>query len=229
MRRLAQEHADLSNSLPLTPSSSVWARAHSGGWTACRSSSRGPRTTPYSAGLFLFDAFFPAAYPTQSPKVNLQTTGNNTVRFNPNLYNCGKVCLSLLGTWEGQEGETWNERTSTFLQVLVSVQSLIFVPEPYFNEPGYEQQMGTQTGAQRSKSYSAEVRENTLRWAMLNQLRHPPNGFEKVVKAHFYLRRELVRAQLDGWEAEATQPSRISSMVREMKAELDKLDASCLR
>ena len=69
----------------------------------------------------------------------------------------------------------------------------------------------------------------TLRWAMLNQLRHPPNGFEKVVKAHFYLRRELVRAQLDGWEAEATQPSRISSMVREMKAELDKLDASCLR
>ena len=53
--------------------------------------------------------------------------------------------------------------------------------------------------------------------------------FEKVVKAHFYLRRELVRAQLDGWEAEATQPSRISSMVREMKAELDKLDASCLR
>ena len=59
----------------------------------------------------------------------------------------------------------------------------------------YGQQMGTQTGAQRSKSYSAEVRENTLRWAMLNQLRHPPNGFEKVVKAHFYLRRELVRAQ----------------------------------
>ena len=88
---------------------------------------------------------------------------------------------------------------------------------------------GHPTGAQRSKSYSAEVRENTLRWAMLNQLRHPPNGFEKVVKAHFYLRRELVRAQLDGWEAEATQPSRISSMVREMKAELDKLDASCLR
>lgn len=31
-------------------------------------------------------------------KVNLQTTGNGTVRFNPNLYNCGKVCLSLLGT-----------------------------------------------------------------------------------------------------------------------------------
>lgn len=31
-------------------------------------------------------------------QVNLQTTGKGTVRFNPNLYNCGKVCLSLLGT-----------------------------------------------------------------------------------------------------------------------------------
>ena len=30
-------------------------------------------------------------------QVNLQTTGGGSVRFNPNLYNCGKVCLSLLG------------------------------------------------------------------------------------------------------------------------------------
>ena len=26
------------------------------------------------------------------------TTGNNTVRFNPNLYRDGKVCLSILGS-----------------------------------------------------------------------------------------------------------------------------------
>jgi hypothetical protein len=43
--------------------------------------------------------------------------------------------LSLLGTWQGQKGESWNEKTSTFLQVAVSIQSLIFVPQPYFNEP----------------------------------------------------------------------------------------------
>ena len=30
-------------------------------------------------------------------QVNFQTTGGGSVRFNPNLYNCGKVCLSLLG------------------------------------------------------------------------------------------------------------------------------------
>lgn len=46
----------------------------------------------------------------------------------------GKVCLSLLGTWDGDKGESWNSQTSTLLQVLVSIQSLILVPEPFFNE-----------------------------------------------------------------------------------------------
>jgi ubiquitin-protein ligase len=84
----------------------------------------------------LFDIYFPSDYPNQSPKVNLQTTGYGEVRFNPNLYNCGKVCLSLLGTWSGGQNETWDPKASTLLQVLVSIQSLIFVPEPFFNEPG---------------------------------------------------------------------------------------------
>jgi Ubiquitin-conjugating enzyme len=42
------------------------------------------------------------------------TTGAGSVRFNPNLYNCGKVCLSLLGTWSGP---SWSPANSTFLQV----------------------------------------------------------------------------------------------------------------
>lgn len=39
------------------------------------------------------------------------------MRFNPNLYNCGKVCLSLLGTWSGAKGETWDPSASSTLQV----------------------------------------------------------------------------------------------------------------
>jgi len=33
------------------------------------------------------------------------------------LYNCGKVCLSLLGTWEGGKGEGWVPGVSSALQV----------------------------------------------------------------------------------------------------------------
>ena len=33
---------------------------------------------------------------TPHAQVNLQTTGEGSVRFNPNLYNSGKVCFFLL-------------------------------------------------------------------------------------------------------------------------------------
>ncbi|CAF4278283.1 unnamed protein product, partial [Rotaria sordida] len=78
----------------------------------------GPDGTPYSNGCFIFDVYFPNEYPTTLPSINLETTGNHTVRFNPNLYNDGKVCLSILNTWHGRPEEKWNA-TSTFLQVVV--------------------------------------------------------------------------------------------------------------
>jgi baculoviral IAP repeat-containing protein 6 len=46
----------------------------------------------HSGGCFAFDIFIPGDYPQVPPLVNLETTGSGTVRFNPNLYNCGKVC-----------------------------------------------------------------------------------------------------------------------------------------
>lgn len=62
----------------------------------------GPEGTPYAGGLFEFDCFLPLEYPHKPPQVHLRTTGGGSVRFNPNLYNNGKVCLSLLGTWPGR-------------------------------------------------------------------------------------------------------------------------------
>lgn len=37
--------------------------------------------------------YFPQDYPNSPPLVNLETTGGHSVRFNPNLYNDGKVSL----------------------------------------------------------------------------------------------------------------------------------------
>ena len=116
-------------------------------------------------GCFIFDIFIPNNYPYSPPKVNLETTGYGKVRFNPNLYNCGKVCLSLLGTWNGSEQEKWNKNTSTLLQVLVSIQSLIFVEDPYFNEPGYERDINTPIGKERSFSYNEKIRRY-IQWNM---------------------------------------------------------------
>uniref|UniRef100_T1J9G9 Uncharacterized protein n=1 Tax=Strigamia maritima TaxID=126957 RepID=T1J9G9_STRMM len=84
--------------------------------------------------------------------VNLRSTGNGTVRFNPNLYNSVKVCLSLLRTWNDQEGERLN--------VLMSIQSLILVSEPFFNEPGFESQIGTKEGKKLSEAYNQSTTKN---------------------------------------------------------------------
>ena len=51
----------------------------------------GPSDTPYANGCFEFDVFFPAEYPQVPMRINLMTTGQKRVRFNPNLYNDGKV------------------------------------------------------------------------------------------------------------------------------------------
>jgi len=57
----------------------------------------GPVDTPYSRGCFVFDVYFPSNYPNVPPLVKLITTGNGTVRFNPNLYADGKVMRGFLG------------------------------------------------------------------------------------------------------------------------------------
>jgi len=85
----------------------------------------GAKDTPYANGSFMYDIYFDDNYPQKPPKCQLTTTGHGVVRFNPNLYSCGKVCLSLLGTWTGQSLENWDPKISTLLQVLVSLQAII--------------------------------------------------------------------------------------------------------
>lgn len=66
--------------------------------------------------------------------------------FLRNLYEEGKVCLSILGTWAGERSESWNAARSSLLQAFVSIQGLVLVKEPYFCEPAFERMRGTEEG-----------------------------------------------------------------------------------
>ena len=47
-----------------------------------------------------------------------------------------QVCLSLLGTWHGtDETQKWHPDTANLWRVLVSIQGMILIGDPYFNEP----------------------------------------------------------------------------------------------
>lgn len=130
LQAVSKEIATMKRSLPCELGSSVFLRCDDENVSVMKALIIGPEGTPYENGCFEFDIYLPPDYPRVPPLVNLVTTGGGTVRFNPNLYNCGKVCLSLLGTWAGPG---WIAGKSSIQQVLVSIQSLIFVPDPYFN------------------------------------------------------------------------------------------------
>ena len=140
--RIGKELSSLSNSLPIHDTSSVMVCIDEERPDCLKALIVGPAGTPYENGLFEFDIFLPANYPNAPPKVILITTGSGQIRFNPNLYKEGKVCLSLLGTWAGPG---WHPKC-TLLQVLISIQSLILVDEPFFNEPGFEKHQGSEAG-----------------------------------------------------------------------------------
>jgi ubiquitin-protein ligase len=181
LRRMRIEFSTLQHALP----ESIKLLVLESHYTYCKFLVVGPPDTPYEGGFFLFDMKLPTDYPESNPLVTFLTTGGGTVRFNPNLYNSGKVCLSLLGTWSG---ERWNPMISNINQVLQSISFLILVPEPFFNEPGYEQQQGTSQGDEQSRRYSANIRIQTIRHAVLGHLTHPDPEFKLVI-------RQMLRAQ----------------------------------
>ena len=228
-KRLTLEAADMmGGALPVSASSSIWVRIHETSMQLWRAMISGPEGTPYSGGLFTFDILAPSDYPNVAPNVNLQTTGGGSVRFNPNLYNCGKVCLSLLGTWQGDQGESWHAKTSTLLQVLMSIQALILVPDPFFNEPGYERNRGTPEGDRQSRAYNEVIREATVRYAMISQLRSPPPELKEAIHSHFRMRRRQIVEQVQGWAADAGNSSRHAETMRGLVRELEATITSSL-
>jgi ubiquitin-conjugating enzyme E2 O len=95
------------------------------------------------------------------------------LRLNPNLYACGKVCLSLLGTWQGKSCEKWNPAQSTMLQVLISIQALVLNEKPFYNEPGHERYANSAEGLEYALDYNDTAFQYSCR-TMLYSLRKPP-------------------------------------------------------
>ncbi|KAK3137099.1 hypothetical protein QOZ80_5BG0447940 [Eleusine coracana subsp. coracana] len=177
----------LENDLPDT----IYVRVFEDRMDLLRAVMVGACGTPYQDGLFFFDLQLPPSYPAAPPLVNYHSFG---LRLNPNLYPSGTVCLSLLGTFGGQDIELWSPESSTILQVLVSIQGLVLTALPYYNEAGYASQVGTPMGHRNELPYSENTYLLSLQ-TMLHLLRRPPAGFEDFVRDHFRRRgRHVLRA-----------------------------------
>ena len=86
--------------------------------------------TLYFGGYYFFAIDFPVDYP-YAPPVFTFLTNDTITRFHPNFYKMGKVCLSLLNTWRGEQ---WTS-CLTIKSILLTLSS-IMDNAPMLHEPG---------------------------------------------------------------------------------------------
>ncbi|KAJ1029946.1 hypothetical protein NDA16_000859 [Ustilago loliicola] len=180
-KRLQKEMKVLQTSLPET----ILVRAYEDRSDLLRVLIIGSEGTPYENAPFLLDFQLTSEFPNKPPVAHFHSWTNGHGRVSPNLYEDGKVCLSVLGTWSGVAEENWTPSKSSLLQVFVSIQALVLVREPYFTEPAYEKLKGKDESKLNSKLYN-EKAYILSRGFVKKALENPPEGFETELKLFYF-------------------------------------------
>ncbi|EJD03783.1 uncharacterized protein FOMMEDRAFT_139931 [Fomitiporia mediterranea MF3/22] len=188
MARLSKEYRALSSSLP----ESIIVRTYEDRTDLLRSMIIGPENTPYEDAPFVIDWRLDANFPQSPPIAHFHSWTNGNGRVNPNLYEEGKVCLSILGTWAGERSESWSPARSSLLQAFVSIQGLVLVKEPWFCEPAFEKLRGTDEGKVNSRLYN-EKAYVLSRGFVRRALEIPVGSLEDVVRDIYITRGKLAK------------------------------------
>ncbi|KLO15052.1 hypothetical protein SCHPADRAFT_902766 [Schizopora paradoxa] len=186
MSRLSKEYKALTTSLP----DSIIVQTYEDRTDLLRCLIIGPENTPYEDAPFVIDWMLDSNFPQSPPIAHFHSWTNGNGRVNPNLYEEGKVCLSILGTWAGDRSESWSAARSSLLQAFVSIQGLVLVKEPWFCEPAYEKLRGTAGGRVNSRLYS-EKAYVLSRGFVRRALEIPMGGLEEIINDIYYTKGRL--------------------------------------
>ena len=91
----------------------------------------GPKDSMYFGGNYFYKFEFPYDFPHRPPKVTFMNIDGKT-RFHPNMYRSGKMCLSILNTWKGDQWTGCQSIRSILLTILS-----ILDDKPLLHEPGF--------------------------------------------------------------------------------------------
>ena len=127
----------------------------------------GPEDTPYENGMYFYEVRFPENFPYSPPKVKF-LTNDGVTRIHPNFYSCGKVCVSIIGTWNGPG---WTS-CQTLSSVLLTFMSLL-IKNPLWQEPGFANE-----NTQRNRDYNKLITYENIRIGILKMMSKIPDGFE---------------------------------------------------
>lgn len=182
LKRIRHEHKVLSTSLPPRQ---IYVRTYDSRLDLLRCLIIGPADTPYEHAPFLVDLYLPPTFPIDPPVAHFHSWTSGLGRINPNLYEEGKICLSLLGTWPGKDSKEGWSTHATILQVLVSLQGLVMVQKPFYNEAGFENEETGGGYVNESATYSERAYVMARGFVGFAMTR-PPVGVEDIL-AWLYL------------------------------------------
>ena len=137
----------------------------------------GPSDTPFE-GAFLYFSIVPDNYPHSPPTVQFLTPYSGECRMHPNLYQTGKVCLSILGTWGKMD---WSPLL-TFEKILLTIQGLLD-DNPITHEPSFE---NVSKNDKNGSDYAIQSR-----WLVLNSVMYMLKRedispeFKSIMKEYF--------------------------------------------
>lgn len=178
LNRYTKEVRVLSQHLPCEPTGAVFVAMDSERMDLMKALISGTEDTPYAHGLYEFHIACPGNYPKKPPGMRIATTGNGKVRFNPNLYDDGYVCLSIINTWDGDPSERWNPGHSNILQVLLSIQVLVMDNLVIQKEPEFEH---LEANSSENIAYCNIVKYNNAKYAILEMIKNPPQEFKEII------------------------------------------------
>lgn len=156
--------------------------------------------SPYIGGFFVFEFTFPVDFPLNPPKIMFHPQ-QNSFRLHPNYYTSGKVCLSVINTWAGQD---WSPATS--IMSLFQVLEERFNERPLCFEPGQENAL-----VDTLKQYNAIVHYGTFKVSILPVLESKLPvfaDFKDVIKKHFLDNFDVYIKSIDAAAAQNPSPNR---------------------
>jgi ubiquitin-protein ligase len=187
LKRILNEIKELNDSKEILEKSGIYIHINEENMSKIYALLIGPEKTPYEKGYYLFKFEYPENYPMEPPKAEFFTQGflkntsnkNFPIRFNPNLYTDGKVCLSMLNTWNGPG---WVP-TNTISNVLVAIQGLVLTEQPLKNEPGFETALNSVL-----IKYNNIIEYANLKIGVIKMLKETPLLFEpfKIVMINLF-------------------------------------------
>jgi ubiquitin-conjugating enzyme E2 Z len=176
----------------------------------------GPPDTPYFGGYYFFELNYPANYPYSPPHI-IYCTNAEKIRFNPNLYTNGKVCLSLLNTWKGEQWTSCQTISSVLLTLCTVLRK-----NPLLNEPGIRKEHHD------FKKYNKIIQYKNIDIAVLQILQKKTGVFleqfqvfDSEIKEYFKRNANKIREYLEEKKSKYSEPTLLITGLYNMNVNID--------